>query len=54
VISLSGEFDKHPKNVAMKGLGDWRCRYDLKTGRFDVPAMFAKANAEALNWEVRR
>ncbi|MBR0779387.1 hypothetical protein JQ625_31600 [Bradyrhizobium diazoefficiens] len=54
VISLSGEFDKHPKNVALKGLGDWRCRYDLKTGKFDVPAMFAKANAEALNWEVRR
>jgi hypothetical protein len=54
VISLSGEFDKHPKNVAMKGLADWRCRYDLRNGKFDVPTMFAKANAEALNWEVRR
>jgi hypothetical protein len=54
VISLSGEFDKHPKNVAMKGLGNWRCRYDLKTGKFDVPAMFARENAEALTWEVRR
>jgi len=54
VISLSGEMDKHPKNVAMKGLADWRCRYDLKTGTFDVPAMFAKANAEALRWEIRR
>jgi hypothetical protein len=54
VISLSGEMDKHPKNVAVKGLADWRCRYDLKTGTFDVPAMFAKTNAEALRWEIRR
>ena len=54
VISLSGEMDKHPKNVAVKGLADWRCRYDLKSGTFDVPAMFAKTNAEALRWEIRR
>jgi hypothetical protein len=38
----------------MKGLGGWRCRYDLETGKFDVPAMFAKANADALKWEIRR
>jgi hypothetical protein len=54
LISLSGEMDKHPKNVAVKGLADWKCRYDLKTGKFDVPAMFAKGNAEALNWEIKR
>ena len=54
VISLSGEMDKHPKNVAVKGLADWHCRYDLKTGTFDVPATFAKTNAEALRWEIRR
>ena len=54
VISLGGEYDKHPKNVAMKGLGGWQCRYDLVTGKFDVPAMFAKENAEALKWEIRR
>ncbi|MFT4116746.1 hypothetical protein [Bradyrhizobium sp.] len=54
VISLSGELDRHPKNVMTKGLGDWRCRYDLTTGTFDVPAVFAKANAQALNWEIRR
>lgn len=54
VISLSGAMDKHPKNVMVKGLGDWRCRYDLKTGTFDVPAVFAKSNAEALHWEIRR
>ncbi|WP_439403526.1 hypothetical protein ACNJYA_02420 [Bradyrhizobium sp. DASA03068] len=54
LISLSGEMDKHPKNVAVKGLADWKCRYDLKTGKFDVPAMFAKGNAEALRWEIKR
>ncbi|MGY4628753.1 hypothetical protein ACVWY3_006509 [Bradyrhizobium sp. USDA 4486] len=54
LISLSGEMDKHPKNVAVKGLADWKCRYDLKTGKFDVPAMFAKSNAEALEWEIKR
>ncbi|WP_409997245.1 hypothetical protein [Bradyrhizobium cosmicum] len=54
VISLSGAMDKHPKNVAVKGLADWRCRYDLRTGTFDVPALFAKGNAEALRWEIRR
>jgi hypothetical protein len=54
VISLGGEYDKHPKNVAVKGLGGWHCRYDLKTGTFDVPAVFAKENAEALKWEIRR
>lgn len=54
LISLSGEMDKHPKNVAVKGLADWKCRYDLKTGKFDVPAMFAKGNAEALNWQIKR
>jgi len=54
VISLSGEMDKHPKTIAVKGLANWRCRYDLKTGTFDVPAMFAKGNAEALRWEIRR
>ncbi|WP_035686379.1 hypothetical protein [Bradyrhizobium sp. Cp5.3] len=54
VISLAGEYDNHPKRVARKGLGGWQCRYDLKTGKFDVPTMFAKENAEALKWEVRR
>lgn len=54
VISLGGQYDKHPKNAVMQGLGDWQCRYDLKTGKFDVPAMFAKGNADALNWEVKR
>lgn len=54
VISLSGEMDRHPKSVAAKGLADWRCRYDLTTGRFDVPEAFATSNAAAVRWEIRR
>ncbi|MDA9441113.1 hypothetical protein XH98_18855 [Bradyrhizobium sp. CCBAU 51745] len=54
VISLAGQYDKHPKNTIMKGLGGWQCRYDLKTGTFDLPEIFAKENAEALKWEVKR
>ena len=54
VIGLGGEYDKHPKNTVMKGLGGWQCRYDLQTGKFDVPAIFARENAEALKWEVKR
>jgi hypothetical protein len=27
---------------------DWRCSYDLQKGTFDMPAEFAKNNAEAL------
>jgi hypothetical protein len=48
VISLSGEIEaKHPKN-GVRWLHSWRCRYDLKSGKFDVPGVFAKGNAEAL------
>ena len=26
----------------------WRCRYDLETGKFDVPALFLDNNVKAL------
>jgi hypothetical protein len=26
----------------------WSCRYDLKTGKFDAPALFSDHNAEAI------
>jgi hypothetical protein len=49
VISLSGVIEaKHPKG-GVKELSDWRCRYDLKSGTFDVPAVFAKGNAQAVS-----
>ncbi len=54
LISLSGEMDKHPRDVAVKGLADWKCRYDLKTGKFDVPKIFARGNAAALKRKMNR
>jgi hypothetical protein len=29
-------------------LDDWRCRYDLEKGTFDVPPDFLKNNAKAI------
>lgn len=49
VIVLSGDADvegrKHLQTTVVNG---WRCRYDLQTGRFDVPAVFAEGNAKAI------
>ncbi|MBR0824569.1 hypothetical protein JQ596_03390 [Bradyrhizobium manausense] len=48
VISLAGVIEaKHPRN-GVKELTGWRCRYDLQSGKFDVPAAFAKNNARAI------
>jgi len=45
VIALSGETDTHGQ---IGTVNDWRCRYDLQTGKFDVPREFAENNAKAL------
>ena len=45
VVALYGETDTHGQVATVN---DWRCRYDLQTGKFDVPGEFAKANAKAL------
>jgi hypothetical protein len=46
LIALSGEADlRHHQTIVVH---DWRCRYDLKTGKFDVPPLFAKHNAKAI------
>jgi hypothetical protein len=45
VVALSGETDTHGQ---IGTVNDWRCRYDLQTGKFDVPKEFAKNNAQAL------
>jgi hypothetical protein len=46
LISLSGEAGvKHHQTGVVS---DWWCRYDLKTGSFDVPSQFAAHNAKAL------
>ncbi len=46
VIALSGEVDGHPGQIL--SVHDWRCRYDLQTGKFDVPREFRTNNARAV------
>ena len=48
VISLSGEVEPNRRHHQIGTVNDWRCRYDLQAGRFDVPKEFAKDNARAL------
>jgi hypothetical protein len=48
VIGLSGDLDPTPKHHQLLVVRGWMCRYDLTTGKFDVPDSFAKDNAEAL------
>jgi hypothetical protein len=48
VISLSGEIEARRPTAGIRGLKGWRCRYDLATGRFDVPSEFAAHNAKAV------
>jgi hypothetical protein len=49
LITLSADADlKGRKPMQTSVLHGWRCRYDLQTGRFDVPAVFSKHNAKAL------
>lgn len=49
VIGLSADADvkgrKHEQTGVVNG---WQCRYDLQTGQFDVPDIFARDNANAL------
>lgn len=47
VISLSGAV-LPPHHSQIDVLHGWRCRYDLQTGKFDVPPDFADHNAEAI------
>ena len=49
LISLLGDADvKGRKPMQTIVVDDWRCRYDLETGKFDVPAVFSAGNAKAL------
>lgn len=49
VITLSADADvkgrKHEQTTVVNG---WRCRYDLQSGKFDVPQVFAADNAKAI------
>ena len=49
VISLSGDADVRGRKPAQTSVvNGWRCRYDLQTGKFDVPALFSGNNAKAV------
>jgi len=49
LIGLSGDADvKGRKPMQTSVVNGWRCRYDLQTGKFDVPAVFSGDNAKAV------
>lgn len=49
LITLWGEADvKGRKREQTSVVHGWRCRYDLQTGKFDVPALFSAGNAKAV------
>jgi hypothetical protein len=49
LIGLSGDADVKGRKPMQTGVvNGWRCRYDLQTGKFDVPALFLGDNAKAV------
>ena len=48
VITLSGEVEPTEHHGQLQSLRGWHCRYDLQTGKFDVPADFAGNNKKAI------
>jgi hypothetical protein len=49
VITLSADADVRGRKPMQTGVvNGWRCRYDLETGKFDVPAVFSRDNAKAV------
>jgi hypothetical protein len=49
LIGLSADADvKGHKPMQTLVVNGWHCRYDLQTGKFDVPAIFSSDNAKAV------
>jgi hypothetical protein len=48
VISLSGEAANNAKQGQLRVMRGWRCRYDLRTGKFDVPGDLTEENEKAV------
>jgi len=49
LIGLSADADvKGRKPMQTLVVNGWHCRYDLQTGKFDVPAIFLDSNAKAV------
>ena len=52
LIALSADADVRGRKPMQTGVVQgWRCRYDLETGKFDVPAVFSSGNAKAVRPE---
>jgi hypothetical protein len=48
VVSLSGSVLPTSHHGQIDALNGWHCRYDLQTGKFDVPPDFAVNNVKAI------
>jgi hypothetical protein len=52
LIGLSADADVKGRKPMQTGVvNGWHCRYDLQTGKFDVPPLFAADNAKAVKPE---
>jgi hypothetical protein len=49
VIGLWGEVEPTEHHHQLMSVRDWKVRYDLETGKFDVPQEFREDNAKALD-----
>jgi hypothetical protein len=49
LIGLGADADVKGRKPMQTGVvNGWHCRYDLETGKFDVPALFSRDNAKAV------
>jgi hypothetical protein len=49
LIGVSGDADVKGRKPMQTGVvNGWSCRYDLQTGKFDVPPLFSNGNAKAV------
>jgi len=49
LVTLTGDADIRTRKPMQTGVvNGWRCRYDLETGKFDVPPLFSSSNAKAV------
>ena len=49
LIGLSADADVRGRKPMQTGVvNGWHCRYDLETGKFDVPALFSAGNRKAV------
>jgi hypothetical protein len=47
-LLAGGEVEPTERHHQIQSIHGWRCRYDLQSGKLDVPPEFTRGNAEAL------